>query len=148
MEGDWHMRNRTLSRIGVVVVMAGFWGCGSDGGSPATPDTSTGPENNAPVLAAQRDTAGVVGDTLRLTANATDPDGDEVSLLAQVEVTLQEIRTGYRADMDFDASTGAFWFVPGNRDVPERAFHFVAEDGRGGRDDKRFVVSVTGRSAK
>jgi predicted RecA/RadA family phage recombinase len=109
-------------------------GCGSRGGllEPT--------RNHPPILRAQADTAGVQGDTLRLTAAATDLDGDPVSFGFAVVATLTEVQQGYRCQAGMDRATGVFWFVPSSADAPSRGFWFTATDGRGEEDSTSFLV--------
>ena len=114
--------------------LAALGGCGGED-SPVQPTA-----NHPPVLQSQADTAGVRGDTLRLVAAATDPDGDAVSLDFAVIVTLHELQDGYRCHAGINRATGQFWFVPESLDVPSRGFRFMASDGRGGADTTSFQV--------
>jgi hypothetical protein len=122
-------------------LLLGVLGCGVS-------DDASGPQggvNNPPVLGAVRDTTIALGDTLGILVSATDPDGDEITYHLAVSLTWEELRDGYRADASLGAQTGYFWFKPGQRDVPNRQFQFIARDGRGGEDDTWMTVTVTGR---
>ena len=120
-----------------ILVVAGLMGCSDDADNPSSPEPG-----NAPTLALQSDTTIAYGDTLRLNASATDPDGGPVTFSMAVLVSLSEIRTGYFARAGMNASTGAFWFLPGPRDVPDRSFEFTATDGTGLTDDLIFKVTT------
>jgi Bacterial Ig domain len=124
-----------------MLVIAALMGCSDDAASPISP-----PKGNAPILAFQSDTTIAYADTLRLNASATDPDGDPLTFSMAVIVSLSEIRTGYFARAGMDASTGAFWFLPGPRDVPDRSFQFTVTDGTGLTDTSTFKVTVVVRS--
>jgi hypothetical protein len=121
-----------------VTLLALTFGCAGD-------DIATGPANNPPELAAVRDTAIALGDTLGIFISATDPDGDHITYHLAVSVTWQELKDGYRADASLDAESGYFWFRPGGEDVPSRQFQFLAEDGRGGEDGAWMTVTATRR---
>ena len=82
------------------------------------------------------------GDTLRLSASATDPDGDPIRYSVAAMASLSEIRTGYSAAMHMDPSTGDFWFTPGPRDIPSRSFQFKATDAEDLTDTTNFKVTV------
>lgn len=82
------------------------------------------------------------GDTLRLTASATDPDGHAFTYSLAVIVSLSEIRSGYVAFAAINPTTGEFWFYPNSRDVPSRSFQFIAEDELGASASTRFKVTV------
>ena len=106
--------------------------------------SSTAPQakNEAPHLSVQRDTSCAIGDTLRLHASAVDPDGDALQYSALIEITWEELRSGYRPATDMDGQTGWFWFRPSSADLPARRVTFFAEDGRGGRDSTSFGVAI------
>ena len=110
----------------------------SDGS--ASRDPVSPPANDPPILDAQPDTTGAVGDTLRLTARATDPDGDDILYGLTVIVSLAEIELGYAADISIDGATGEMWFVPSTDDRPSRSFRFRAFDGNGGEAEQPFTV--------
>lgn len=105
-------------------------------------DEPTGPVNNRPVMQAQRDTSVVMGDTLRLTAQADDLDGDVLDYGFTAFVTVQEILNGYRPNAEMNHSTGQFEFVGQSADQPSRTFRFQVDDGRGGVDSTRFSITV------
>lgn len=130
-----------IASVPAILVIAALMGCGDDAESPVSP-----PKGNAPVLAFQSDTTVAYGDTLRLNASATDPDGDSLAFSMAVLVSLSEIRTGYFARAGMDASTGAFWFLPGPRDVPDRSFQFTVTDETGLTDTSIFKVTAVVRS--
>ncbi|HXV13516.1 MAG TPA: hypothetical protein VEC56_04865 [Candidatus Krumholzibacteria bacterium] len=100
-------------------------------------------DNRAPILDAQPDTSVAYGDTLHLRASARDPDGDRLAYSMAVFASLSEVRTGYVAYARIDPGTGAFWFFPNPRDIPDRSFQFSVQDGRGGQDTVDFTVTVT-----
>jgi len=127
--------NTALVSTGLAVVLFSLAGCSEDAGVAE-------PENRSPQLARQGDMSSAVGDTLRIHAQALDPDGDAVLFSALVDLTWEELRDGYRPAIAMDASTGWFSFVPSSSDLPGRSMTFFAEDGLGGRDSTRFHVDV------
>ncbi len=117
-------------------------GCSSDKEVTSPEDTPNDPPNHPPILEAQADTTGAVGDTLRLVARATDPDEHVLTYSLVVEISLDELHEGYEANVSLNRGTGAFWFVPSNEDRPSRAFEFHVDDGHGGTDWDGFTVST------
>jgi hypothetical protein len=95
--------------------------------------------NHPPVLQAQRDTSVIIGDTLRLTASATDPDGDEV----KYHLTVGLHDTSDTAAAFLDSLTGRFWFAPSLDDRPQRSMMFTAVDEHGLAISTLFDVSVS-----
>ena len=118
----------------ILVVLAVGHGCDDDEPAPMLP------ENRPPVLTDQSDTTGVLGDTLRLVARATDPDADDLEYVLVIELSLSEIREGYIPAASLSRQSGDFSFVPGSRDRPSRYFQFLVSDGRDGEDSTRFAV--------
>lgn len=100
------------------------------------------PGNRSPRMVAQGDTAMALGDTLRLVASATDPDGDLVIYGLVFIITRQEFMDGYRPRASIDQTTGRFRFIARTQDVPLRSFEFRTSDGQGGTDSTRFNVVV------
>lgn len=94
-------------------------------------------ENDPPVLTAQPDVTGQVGDTLRLQASAVDPDGDRV-LYA---LLVHDQTRNYTPDAAIDRVTGKCWFVPQLDDFPWREMTFIACDRFGACDSTRFRVT-------
>lgn len=134
-----HRAFRVGYGAGALLSLLVLWlpsGCGN-GDSPISPAI-----NRPPVIATQPDTSVAYGDTLRLSASASDPDQDALAFALAVIATWEEIRTGYSAHAGIDAPTGAFWFFPGQRDIPSRSFRITVEDGRGGADTTIFKVTV------
>ncbi|MFN8178235.1 MAG: hypothetical protein U0167_09910 [bacterium] len=105
-------------------------------------ETTAPQPNRAPFLSVQHDTSSAVGDTLRLHASAMDPDGDRLRYSATIEVTFDELRSGYRPESDMNGDSGWFWFRASAKDEPSRTMSFFADDGRGGRDSTTFEVAV------
>jgi hypothetical protein len=92
------------------------------------------------VIAVQRDTSCVIGDTLRLQAHAEDADGDSLEFSASIAITWEEWHSGYRLAGGMNPRTGAFWFAPRHGDGPSRQMGFHVDDARGGRDSTVFLV--------
>ena len=109
--------------------------CGDD-------DDMAGVTNRPPVLQDQADVTMALGDTLRLTASAHDPEGHEFTYSVAVIATLAEIQSGYFASQAIDPVTGDFWFFPSDRDIPSRSFEFRAEDEVGSTAATQFTVYV------
>ena len=102
-------------------------------------DDPTAPNNNPPVLVDLQDTTATVGGTLRLTASATDRDGDPISY--HLTVMIRGIHDSF-PDAHIDAGSGEFVFKPTASDRPDRHFVVRARDGRGGEDSTSFTVTV------
>jgi hypothetical protein len=96
--------------------------------------------NHAPIIASLSDTSATVGDTLRLQFIASDPDGDSLSFSTEILYTWGEIKAGLFPDYHIDARAGTFWFLPHERDVPQRQVIVHAADGLGGYDSAAFVI--------
>jgi hypothetical protein len=77
-----------------------------------------------------------------LQAVAHDPDGDALEYSSSIEVTWEEIRSGYHPAGGMETETGRFWFRPSSADTPSRRITFMVDDGRGGRDSTAFRVVV------
>ena len=101
------------------------------------------PLNHSPLLESQSDTTAVVNETLHLQAQATDPDGDDISFRVVVGMTWAEIHYGPRPLVLIDQTTGEFQYTPRNIGISGRTFTFVAMDNRGGQDSTSFHVAVT-----
>jgi hypothetical protein len=114
-------------------------GCENDGSGYSVLDNPLGDFNRAPVIQEQPDTSVALGDTLRLQAAAYDPDGDEITYRIVVYV---ETIYGPLPDIEFNSSSGRFWFAPAFTDLPSRSFEFFARDGRGGESSTKFAVDV------
>lgn len=110
-------------------------GCGDDSGPVS-------PTNHAPVILPQNDTLVSLGDTLKLWASASDPDGNALKYRASVQLTLAELQQGYWPDACMDEHTGYYWFRPQVSDQPKRRFTFLVDDSRGGTDSTTFSVTV------
>lgn len=97
------------------------------------------PVNHPPVLQAQRDTSIFIGDTLRSTASATDPDGDalEYYLTAGLRHASDSCATF------IDSLTGRFWFAPSINDRPGRSLILTVIDEHGFGTSTLFDVSVS-----
>ena len=115
-----------------------FAAAGCHGDSATSPQRTERP----PSLTAQVDTSCAIGDTLRLQAVATDPDGDALRYSASVEITFEEFTAGYLVNGGMNEQTGRFSFIPSQLDKPGRRVSFYVDDGRGGRDSTSFQVSV------
>ncbi|NIM18700.1 MAG: hypothetical protein GTO51_00395 [Candidatus Latescibacteria bacterium] len=106
-------------------------------------DQLTGPitQNHPPSIQAQSDTNLVFGDTLKLRASATDPDGDDLTYY--LTVFIRDIsESDYVADAFLDSLTGDFWFVPGPMDMPDRSMMFTVIDEKGYSASTQFKVAV------
>ena len=95
--------------------------------------------NRAPVIQELPDTNIAVGDTLWMRALAHDPDGDEISF--RIKIYVYNV-FGRWPDIDFNSSTGHFWFAPVAGDQPNPSFEFIARDGRGGESSTTFAVEI------
>ncbi len=104
---------------------------------PAAPENWGSP----PIIEVQTDTCCILGDTLRLQAIATDPDGDNLTFLATALLRDQS-ELDYVADSFMDAATGEFWFAPNLADMPYRSFLFTAVDERQFSATTKFDVAV------
>jgi hypothetical protein len=124
--------------------------CGRDEtpSGPNEPPTSCTPPpgGSAPVLTTQPDTVATVGDTLFLTAIATDADADTVRYQAVVELRTLDWRTWQFPQVYMDSLSGDFWFFAVARDAPSRRFWFVADDGHCAQGRTEFLVRVVSRS--
>ena len=131
-------RKRTAA-IGSLCVLA--WivlaSCSDDSTTQPTP-----PENRPPIIAEQPDTSADLGGSLILRTLATDADGDSISYILKVFLTMEEFRQGYAPDARLVNKTRTFTYRPSSRDVPGRTFEFIADDGNEGRDTTQFFVSV------
>jgi hypothetical protein len=110
-------------------------GCSSSGGETLAPQDN----NHPPVLISLNDTTVTVGDTLRMTAVATDPDGDAVRY--DLTVMIHGM-SDHPPKVGFDGDSGEFVFFPASTDQPSRDFIIRARDGRGGEDASPFTVTV------
>jgi hypothetical protein len=115
-------------------------GCEDDGTGPDVLDDPFDSFNRAPIIQQQPDTSVAVGDTLRLRAIAHDPDGDEISF--RIKIYVQNV-FGRWPDIDFNSSTGYFWFAPVVGDQPYPSFEFFARDGRDGESSTKFEVDIS-----
>jgi hypothetical protein len=95
--------------------------------------------NHAPMIVEQSDTFVAVGDTLNLTASASDQDGDSVSYLL---IVYGQWHPPDFPETQFEGTTGAFSFYAKITDLPGRTFSFVADDHHGGTDTTTFYVAV------
>lgn len=103
--------------------------------------TADDERNRPPVFVSQSDTSVAVGDTLRLTAIATDEDGDDLSYGLVVRFQWQEFRLD-EIPVALDPGSGDFRYAPGSGEPSLRRFLFRVDDGRGGRDSTGFNVTV------
>lgn len=124
-----------MKRCWMIVALVGLvaGGCSSD--------EVAAPMNNPPELPAQSDVNATVGDTVTLSFQASDRDGDTISyrltaIIRGLSDTLPNVT--------IDSHTGVFHFTPAVTDKPFREFIVYARDGRGGEDEVRFKVNVTG----
>ena len=126
------MTKKKLTTIFVVLTLAVVIASCSD-------DDPMTPENSSPVLVDLRDTTISVGNTLRTTALATDPDGDPINY--HLTVMIRGIHDPLPA-ASIDARTGEIIFRPTPDDRPSRDFVVRAQDGRGGEDATSFTATV------
>jgi len=126
---------RTAKISGLLMLWVMFVaGCSSQQETIAPTD-----DNHPPVLVVLSDTTVAVGDTLRLTAVATDPDGDTINY--DLTVLIRGMND-HLPKVSFDGASGEFVFFPASTDQPSRDFVIRARDGRGGEDDSGFTVTV------
>ena len=90
-------------------------GCSEDSVAPdeelIVEDACTG--NNTPVIEIIPDTFIALGDRLRLSTAASDPDQDEIRFYGGCHnVTISQIRSGELPAFSVDTSTGEFYFRP------------------------------------
>lgn len=122
------------------VAAIGFGACGGD--ETLQPPVAPPGPNHAPTITAIPDTSMILGDTLRVRVQASDPDGDPLEY--QVTPLLRDAtEAGYVADAHIDARTGEFWFVPGGRDMPDRSILFTVTDDGGYFASTQFSVGVS-----
>lgn len=126
-----------MRAVFALVLLIIIGGCG-EGESPS----GMTPRDGSPRIYDQPDTTVAYGDTLRLTASATDPDGDVLAFSMAVMASLSEIRSGYLALAGIDRDSGAFWFYPNSRDIPSRSFRFIVTDTEGLIDSTTFRVTA------
>lgn len=136
---------KNVRKSGLVWVVLSFFylagvGCEGNGTGLEILDDPFESFNRAPIIKEQPDTSVAVGDTLRLKAQARDPDGDEISF--RIIVYVQNV-FGRWPDIDFNSSTGQFWFAPVPYDQPYPSFEFIARDGRGGESSTKFEVDIS-----
>ncbi len=110
-------------------------GCSTDDNATETP---TQPGNQAPVFRSLVDTIVAVGDTLRLSVVADDPERDPITYRLIVPV----IPGGGVALADLNTQTGEFWFAARHTDMPVRWFGFFARDDRGNESSADIFVTV------
>lgn len=140
----------------LLVFTVAFWAVSCGGNDSPTGPGNLPPElppecepivgNTPPVIAVQPDTAVSVGDTLYLTARATDADADALRYSCIVLLRWIELRTWVFPQTYMDSTNGGFWFAPGPRDVPGRYVSFIVDDGRCAQDTTQFFVRVDGAS--
>jgi hypothetical protein len=121
----------------VTIVCILFASCDGDGPSSPSPL-----ENRPPVIVQQAETSAVVGSSLVLRAWATDADGDSVSYVLKLFLSMEEYTQGYTPDARLAGGTGTFTFRPRPADSPGRTSEFIADDQNGGRDTTRFYVAL------
>ena len=125
---------KALYTCGLLALL--FFSCRDD--NPCQPVDSDSP-NHPPVLEAHPDTSVIIGDTLRLKASATDPDGDDIKYY--LTVILRD--TSDTAAAFIDSLTGDFWFAPTVNDLPNRSMMFTAVDEHGRGMLTLFDVAVS-----
>lgn len=96
--------------------------------------------NDPPSIQSQRDTLCLIGDSLRLQAAASDPDGDEITY--HLKVALHSGEDQYDGDAFLDSESGEFIFVPNASDMPYRSFTFIVKDEHGYAASTTFQVTV------
>ena len=90
--------------------------------------------NNPPSFNPIDDQIITVGETLKLTLNAVDPEGDEVS--------FEAIDQPLPANSFLEKETGLFTFTPSTNQVGETRLNFLASDGYASQQ-KTITVKVT-----
>ena len=105
---------------------------------------STGPggENHPPVMQEIRDTTAVLGDTLWIPIEVSDPDGDELHFELLIECTWDKIFRDQCPRAGIRRSVMKVWFWPRIYDFGLSNFMAVVDDGRGGSDSTSFSIAV------
>lgn len=94
--------------------------------------------NHPPVLQPIADARVQVGDTLRISVSAEDPEGDNVTY----RLLVPWIPGARVADASVDSLSGLFRFVPRPSDGPFRWFGIFARDSHGAEESTDFYVLV------
>jgi hypothetical protein len=110
--------------------------------SDPTDPADNGPKNHRPVLVELPDTSVTVGNSLVLTTDGSDPDGDPLSFHGAIGASLSDVMLGTLPVFDFESSTRTLTFIPQAYDRPRRTAIFWAEDGKGGVDTMTVRVGV------
>ena len=114
--------------------LAGILACGEDSVEP--------PPNRPPVVGGLHDTTATIGDTLFMTFDAHDPDGDYLSYAFGVVRNRTEIETAYWPRYGVYWDDLVYWYLPAERDGPARTFQFRAKDSEGAKATIRFTVEI------
>jgi hypothetical protein len=114
-------------------------GCSQDkGAGPGPVDL-----NHAPVIQPMRDTTAVIGDTLKVLIQASDPDGDQLHFHAITECTWSELQQDLCPHAGFCNPGPVFWFWPRSSDHV-RGFTITVEDDHGASATTALSITVLG----
>jgi hypothetical protein len=128
-------------RVAWLVVVFTFLavGCSQDkGAGPGPVDV-----NRPPVIEHMRDTTAVIGDTLRVTIHASDPDGDQLHFHAITECSWADLQQDLCPHAGFHTAVPVFWFWPRSSDHV-RGFTIIVEDDQGASDTTAISITVLG----
>jgi len=98
------------------------------------------PQNSPPIIQEQPDASVNIGNTLKLRAVASDPDGDRITYGL---VVYLDRKYDIYPNVEMDLRSGIFQFTARSADMPSRKFAFVARDDHGKTAETEFVVTVT-----
>ena len=127
------MRTRLVFMlISAVVLFAIMSGCGED---------VTAPVNGSPMVGAIADTTVILGDTLQGSVVATDGELDPLTYA----VTALPIHGADDnvVNAGIDPTTGRYWFIPNDGDLPGRTLRFTVTDDNGNATKTDLHVTVT-----
>jgi len=110
--------------------------CKNDSGSPAGPDV-----NSTPVLSTIGNQTVKTGETLNLTLNATDSDGDSMTFSITSNPGFMSI-TGFA--QSGNSASATLVISPGASDEGTHNVSVKVSDGKGGEDSEEFSIEVTG----
>lgn len=102
-------------------------------------DSSSEPENQQPRVTDIADTLVARHQQLVIPVSGNDPEGQELKWRLVVNLSWEEVRSGYRPDTGLD---GVFRFRPGSQDGSGRHFEIWASDPSGQSDSTAFFVEV------
>lgn len=120
-----------------VILVFALAGCRDDGSG------GTGPQNQAPSLQAPESVDAVVGVESSFGFTASDPDGDELTLLVTPVLSVSEFRGGVKpGPVELDAVSGTVSFTPNVYDVPQRILKIIARDTSGAATEADVLVMV------